>query len=878
MRQLSFIFLFVCSFFAGQANHLTGGEIIYDFISATSHSKTYKITLKLFRDDDCVDCAVMPSLVKMAIFNGANNQQFGDYILVPRTGMQQSTLSPFHACIGNPPQLKYMIGLYSFTVELPNNGLGYTVVYQTCCRTMNFMYNVIPRPGNEKPGITYVCQVPGLESINAPDNSPRFKRDISGICINTRFTFDFSATDPDGDSLVYNFVKGLDGGDSTSPFIRYDPAPPPYDSLLYSSPFTGATPMGANVSIDPHTGIISGIAPAQAGKYVVCVGVTSYRNGQPIITHRKDFMIAVSPCEYPGALLNPSYTTCDDSSLDFTNLYQSVLNETFYWDFGDPNADIDNFSTSPSPTHEFTDTGVFHIKLVVNRGTPCADSMTALANVYPGFAPAFTTNSPMCAGFPVQFHDLTTTLFGTVNSWLWDFGIRGTYDDSSSLQNPGYTYANLGSGLYIASLIVGNTKGCSARVFDTVFIVDKPSLSLTNDTLICSIDTLRLITTANPSGNVLWTPAYNLINPTSFTPLVFPRQTTTYYAAYKDAYGCPNNDSVIVNVVDSVTLSMGDDTTICRTDGIILSPNSNALKYEWTPAATLNNAFIKNPQAIPVAQFTRYRVIGRIGKCFDSSFIQIKTVPYPVLLTSADTTICSGGSAFLQASGGTYYSWTPALFLNNATIPGPVAVNPLTNISYTISVRDTFGCPKPVSHTIHVNVNKVIANAGPTDTSIVAGQALQLNATGGINYLWTTTNIPDWLNNSHISNPVSSPQDDIRYIVRVSDAAGCYDTDMIKVKFYKLPPDLYVPSAFSPNGDGTNDILKPLALGLKTVETFRVYNRFGQLLFSTSNIGIGWNGRFKGLEQEPGTYVWIAEGTDFRNKKIQRKGTVILLR
>jgi len=93
-----------------------------------------------------------------------------------------------------------------------------------------------------------------------------------------------------------------------------------------------------------------------------------------------------------------------------------------------------------------------------------------------------------------------------------------------------------------------------------------------------------------------------------------------------------------------------------------------------------------------------------------------------------------------------------------------------------------------------------------------------------------------------------------------------------------LLPDIYVPTAFSPNNDGHNDKLTPIALGMKSVDLFIVYNRWGQLIYKTTNIGKGWNGMFKGMTQDIGTYVWYAEGMTYLNKKIQRKGTVVLIK
>ena len=158
---------------------------------------------------------------------------------------------------------------------------------------------------------------------------------------------------------------------------------------------------------------------------------------------------------------------------------------------------------------------------------------------------------------------------------------------------------------------------------------------------------------------------------------------------------------------------------------------------------------------------------------------------------------------------------------------------------------------------------------------MVLGQPLQLNATGSINYLW---NPATFLDNPNISAPISIPQNNITYTVSVSNAFGCVAMDTINVKVFFLPPDIYVPSAFTPGGDTKNDIFRPIPLGIKSLESFSVYNRWGVMLYRTSKLNDGWDGKYKGIAQDPGTYVWQANATDYKNKKVFKKGSVILIR
>jgi gliding motility-associated-like protein len=174
-----------------------------------------------------------------------------------------------------------------------------------------------------------------------------------------------------------------------------------------------------------------------------------------------------------------------------------------------------------------------------------------------------------------------------------------------------------------------------------------------------------------------------------------------------------------------------------------------------------------------------------------------------------------------------------------------------------------------------VTVFRIRASAGTTDTSVVEGQPLQLNASGSLHYSWTPTT---WLSDPNIPNPIALPRDNITYTVRVSNDIGCVDSARIRVLLYRLKADLYVPNAFTPNGDAINPLFRPILIGIKSLDLFKVYNRWGQLLYSGTDPNSGWDGTFGGRPQEMATYVWYAEATDYLGNKIKRKGSVVLIR
>ncbi|MGC4103079.1 PKD domain-containing protein [Ferruginibacter sp.] len=426
----------------------------------------------------------------------------------------------------------------------------------------------------------------------------------------------------------------------------------------------------------------------------------------------------------------------------------------------------------------------------------------------------------------------------------------------------------------IYTVAVG-VNGCSKTRNDSLIVTvkDPPPLASINDTLICNIDTLQLTTTG--SGSYVWGPNYMISNINAQSPMVSPDVPTKYYVKLTDGFGCYNTDTVFVDVKDHVTLFAGNDTTVCRNDGVLLGTVSDALHYKWTPATYLNYDTIKHPYALPLVT-TPYHVIANIGKCQSQDDVVITVVPYPAANAGPDTAICPGFSTQLSATGGSSYLWTPSTFLSNRNIANPVSIRPTASIRYIVAVTDTLGCPKPVRDTVWVTVYpKVVANAGPRDTSVVLGQPLQLSATGGVKYMWDP---PTWLNNPLIRTPVALPQTDIRYVVTATSAGGCIGSDSIQVHLFKFDPDIYVPNAFTPNGDGLNDILKPILIGMKELGYFRVYNRFGNMVYSTTDIGQGWDGTYLGKGQDPATFVWMAEGITYKGDKRFKKGSVILIR
>jgi gliding motility-associated-like protein len=770
-------------------------------------------------------------------------------------------------CIVNPSPVCYWVREFTVIEELPRDPSGYMVVFQRCCR-IDGISNLNP---NLNVGASYTCQIQGTNSVgvNGINSNPDFGiKDTVLICQNKRFRLDYRATDPDHDSLTYEFAPGYYGGGINNPVVSNPGPPNTWQTLQYARGYSGLQPMGSNVTIDRLTGLISGIAPS-GGDYVVCVLVREWRAGVQISAHRKDFIIHVDDrCDFPSADLNPSYITCNGFDFTFHNeAANSPLIHNYYWDFGVPGITSDT-SSAAKPTFTFPDTGVYKVKFIVNKNEACTDSASTLMSVFPGFFPGFTSLGT-CVLTPVIFTDTTKTKYGRVSSWSWNFGDATSTADTSSLQNPTWKYSD--TGVKSVQFIVANSKGCKDTVAQTVHLLDKPPIYFPSpDTLICNIDTLQL--QVQGYGTFSWNPVPTMLYPNTPNPLVFPK-TTTYYTVTLVQSGCVNQDSLRVRVVDHVTLNPPNDSTICLGDTIMLNPSGDGLYFAWSPANSLNDPKLKTPDAFPNTT-TTYTVRASIGKCFTTDNVSIRTVPYPLSNAGMDAFICYGDTTQLSGSGnGIRFNWLPVNYLSNPAILNPQAFPPQTTV-YQLLVYDTLGCPKPGVAKVEVRVNPPILAFAGNDTAVVIGQPLHLHGSGAPSILWT----PDFaMDRNDIADPVVHLTANQTYIMKAYTEEGCFAFDTINIKVFTTAPDIFVPNAFTPGGSA-NNIFRPLPVGISKLEYFRVYNRNGMLMYSTTQMGAGWDGTYNGKAQNVGGYVWMVQGIDYTGKVVTKKGTMVLVR
>ena len=363
-RLLAFVFLVFLACPA-LAAHLVGGEIFYECLGGDQ----YRITLKVYRDCYTVTGADFDNPANIAVYDSDGN--LISNLTAPFTGSEQLEVLINDPCLQAPPDVCVEEAVYTVTTALPFLAGGYHIAYQRCCRNPTIVNLVNP----EDLGSTYYVQIPE-SALNSCNSSPFYNSfPPLALCIGEELIFDHSATDPDGDQLVYSLCTPFHGGDDLNP----QPVPalgPPYSDIIWGAGYSDTYPLDASqqLTIDPTSGLLTGV-PSQAGQFVVGVCVEEYRNGILISVNKRDFQFNVVNCESNIAAVIPPqpifHDPCDGLTVDFGN--QSVNAQYYFWDFGVASVQSDT-SDIEDPIYTYPDTGVYTVMLVANPGFVCADT------------------------------------------------------------------------------------------------------------------------------------------------------------------------------------------------------------------------------------------------------------------------------------------------------------------------------------------------------------------------------------------------------------------------------------------------------------------------------------------------------------------------
>lgn len=369
---------------------------------------------------------------------------------------------------------------------------------------------------------------------------------------------------------------------------------------------------------------------------------------------------------------------------------------------------------------------------------------------------------------------------------------------------------------------------------------------------------------------------------------------TAYLCLGPKAVYTNNNTNTGADFIQSccflLDVNAGEDMAVCAGQSIQLggSPTASGgtepYQYAWMaqPLAVPVTAS-SNPSVTPTTQTDYIVTVRDNAGCSATDTVTI-TPQATVIVDAGDRkVICPGGSVRLEAyiycgSFDHSFQWTPVAGLDDPTQLNPVASPDRTTV-YTLTARDNVSGEVDSKSITVIVAPKPFIEAGP-DTTIYAGDTLQLYARGGKTYKWSPS--AD-ISSVAGSNPLVWPAQTTTYTVDIEDEFGCMWQLSFTVAVEPRPPDvepgmqIFVPDLFSPNSDGSNDILFVNTIGVQSIN-FRVFDRTGKLVFLTEDMSVGWDGRFEGHDLNIDTYVYVLEAMTTDGERVTRKGTVQLVR
>lgn len=516
---------------------------------------------------------------------------------------------------------------------------------------------------------------------------------------------------------------------------------------------------------------------------------------------------------------------CEGEPAQFLN-YTTGGSE-YQWFFGDGTT-----STAFEPEHVFESDGTFEVMLVAMDENDCLSSDTAYIEitVLTGVDPQIEEVDPICDGASVQ-------LFGSGSEnmyWLDDPTLSAT-DVPDPIASPSETTT-----YYLVDFNACETDTVSITV--TFNLVES---EISDNTTIC----IGQSTTISASGGAdyVWSPVTGLADPLASSTTAAPEETTIYTVTITTEEGCVVEEEVTITVeTDPPGGAIYPDIQLCTGFSAQLEA-ANGFSWEWSPAATLDDPFVQFPVASPEVTTTYFvEVTNACGTGTDQVTVELI---FPQVTAGSDGTICLNEWHPVWAEGAESYAWVPALWVQNWTAQ-ETYVSPPENTVFTVYGTDEYGCV--ATDQVAVNVLPLpYLDAGPD-------QVVQwLDPTN----LYGTSDEPDfwWTESEELSctdclNPQLYPETSGWYVLNAIDANGCVNRDSVFVEVF-MP--VYVPNAFTPDGDGINDIFKVYGENIQNFQ-IEIRDRWGELIFESNDPEQVWNGSVRGGEYlvQTDVYIW----------------------
>ncbi|MEJ7683266.1 MAG: PKD domain-containing protein [Segetibacter sp.] len=573
-------------------------------------------------------------------------------------------------------------------------------------------------------------------------------------------------------------------------------------------------------------------------------------------------------------------TICTPGKIDFTANVQTAVK--FYWNYQEGNTDS---TLEKISSHVYATPGSYVPKLIVEDSTGCRFAITGKDTIVVNDIQTSiqADKNILCDSGTVNFTNNTGSSAG-VSTYQWSFD-DGT---ASSLSNPEHTF--LSPGNYNVKLRVTSESGCTDSASFMIKVVKSNAPEITATDSACSFDSIAFSAqiTNDTSAIRIWD--WNFGNGKSSSlqnpPVQFYNKAGGYNVSLTvtNSSGCVSTvtKAIVINPVPALTVS--PNTSICLGNAASLSV-SGADSYAWiAPDNNLSCTNCANPAANPSGNIT-YHVKGTSAAgCSSVDSVAIKVVrPFKVTVSQNDS-ICNGKSVQLTAQGAPNYLWSPAAGLSSVSLSNPVASPAITTTYRVIGYdrNDTLTCINDTgSVTVTIYDNPVV-DLG-SDKTISTRSSVVLNSVISndiINLRWSPAT---GLSCTDCPKPEFIARNNITYKLRVENQ-HCFAEDEINIIVTYDNRGIVIPNAFSPNGDGINDVFYPIGTNASFVKSMTIFNRWGKQIFTINSVpgndpAYGWKGTWNnGAAAQVGVYYYIIELIGANNKPVQYTGYVTLLK
>lgn len=530
----------------------------------------------------------------------------------------------------------------------------------------------------------------------------------------------------------------------------------------------------------------------------------------------------------------------DTASVANGGILRNTLDSCGGIDFSKLQLSQDTIITLNVPVEQCND-GKVYIKAILKPGQ--TTSNTTFYELICLNAQASASSTNLCKGETTSIN-LNANLLNANFSWT----VSGGSNITGASAGNGNTISqvlnlNGNSTDSVSYIVTSSANGCTAK--DTITIKVSPCVLVVDTIAICSGSSANL-SSPSVADSYAWTPAEGLSNPSIANPVATPSQTTQYEV--RDGQGNLLGRT-LVQVKNTPNVDLGNDKSICGGNQVVLDAGNAGATYVWNTGSTT--------QTINVNSVGTYFVTASFGDCSDTDTVEVSEGTPPVVNLGNDLSIC-GQVNITLSTGNAQTTWStgetgPSIQINT---PGTYWAQ-VTNDCGTS--RDTIVVTAATAPTVNLGADRYLCE-------------------GFVTFDLSENNYPIvlWSNGSTLEN-ISFSQPGV-YFVSVGTSPACLATDTVNVFSCCTITDM--PTAFTPNGDGKNDIYIVRGPESVSFETFKlvIYNRWGEKVFESNDIANGWNGEYQSAPAAPGVYGYYLEAVCKEGEKITKKGNLTLIR